>query len=209
MGSGQGRSFLSFHHPLTTGTYIQPRLTSRRILTSPSLFGIFAVMSLSSLLHCNISSLAILNVIYRTMQSMNHSQRIYSCFNRYHLVCSCKSSIEAGEVQTQSRTIYLWMNYDDFKLTSVKILNASLYASSSAFTRARSATTASSSLSRSEKLGFVERCDQPILYVLRGEIDEEMHDCLGDQILDRLSYDAEIRSNERANEGSFHLFPWR
>ncbi len=149
MGCGQGRSFTSYH-PLTTGTYIQPRLTSRRILAAPSLFGIFAVMSLSSLLHCNISSLAILNVIYRTMQSMNHSQRIYSCSS--YRVFMQTISIEVGGPRCKhSKIIYLWTDYDDFKLTSVKILNASLYASRSAFTRARSATTASSSFSRSEK----------------------------------------------------------
>lgn len=45
--------------------------------------------------------------------------------------------------------------------------------------------------------------------MLRGVVDEEVHNRLGHQVLDRLPHDVEVRADERADEGRLHLFAHR
>jgi hypothetical protein len=54
-------------------------------------------------------------------------------------------------------------------------------------------------------VGPVQLADKAILHLLRGVVDEEMHNSLRDEILNRLSDDAKVRFDQRADERSFHF----
>ena len=57
-----------------------------------------------------------------------------------------------------------------------------------------------------EHIGFIQSCHQPILDLSRRMVDEEVHDSFGDEVLDGLPHDAEVRRDEVPNEGRFHFF---
>ncbi len=54
-------------------------------------------------------------------------------------------------------------------------------------------------------VGPVQLADKAILHLLRGVVDEEMHNGFRDEILNRLPNDAKVGFDQRADERSFHL----
>ena len=60
-----------------------------------------------------------------------------------------------------------------------------------------------------KQLGLVQARHEPVLHVLTRVIDEEVHDGLGDEVLNALSDNAKVRRDQPAEERRLHFFPLR